>query len=68
MWIVAICYMYNVYMLHSDVSECCAGTHNCSELCVELQGRRECRCVDGHELEDDYVTCRGYSMLRIFVV
>ena len=55
-------------MLHSDVSECRMGTHNCSELCVELQGRRECRCVDGHELEDDHVTCRGYSVLRIFVV
>ena len=46
-------------MLHSDISECLTGVHNCSQLCVELEGRYECRCFDGHELADDHVNCKG---------
>ena len=49
------------YVLHSDVGECLIGTHNCSQLCVELEGRYKCKCNDGYKLGDDQVTCIGIS-------
>jgi len=44
---------------YSDIGECLVGTHNCSQLCVELDGGFECDCSDGYELIDDEVTCEG---------
>ena len=46
------------YALFSDVKECLIGTHNCSQLCEELDGEYECSCYDGYELEDNF-TCKG---------
>ena len=42
-----------------DIGECLIGTHNCSQVCVELDGGFECDCFDGYELNDDGVTCDG---------
>ena len=55
-------------MWHSDVRKCLNGAHNCSQLCVELAaGRYECRCMDGYELADDQVTCKGTVGLALFL-
>ena len=43
----------------SDIGECLIGTHNCSQVCVELDGGFECACFDGYELNSDGVTCDG---------
>ena len=43
----------------SDIGECLIGTHNCSQVCVELDGGFECACFDGYELNNDKVTCDG---------
>ena len=48
-----------MYVYHSDVEECSIGTHNCSQLCVELDGEYECDCSNGYELGDDEFTCEG---------
>jgi len=48
---------------HSDIGECLIGTHNCSQLCVELDGGFECDCSDGYELGDDGITCEGIWMV-----
>ena len=42
-----------------DIGECLIGTHNCSQLCVELDGGYECDCSEGYEIGDDEVTCEG---------
>ena len=52
-------YKYLVSLWYSDIRECFIGAHNCSQLCVELEGRYKCRCSDGYELADDQVTCKG---------
>ena len=49
------------YALFSDVKECLIGTHNCSQLCEELDGGYECSCYDGYELEDSF-TCKGIKI------
>ena len=45
----------------SDIGECLIGTHNCSQVCVELDGGYECHCFDGYKLSDDGVTCAGVA-------
>ena len=47
------------YLCHSDIEECATDTHNCSQLCVELDGGYECNCFNGYELGDDGITCEG---------
>ena len=42
-----------------DIRECHSGTHNCSQLCVELDGGFECDCFNGYKLGDDGATCEG---------
>ena len=44
---------------HSDVGECLIGTHNCSQICLELDGGYKCGCYKGYRLADDGVTCKG---------
>ena len=43
----------------ADVGECLIGTHNCSQLCVELPGGFECNCSSGYKLQEDGVSCEG---------
>ena len=33
--------------------------HNCSQICVELEGSYNCSCYSGYELQEDRVTCEG---------
>ena len=33
--------------------------HNCSQLCVELEGSYNCSCYSGYKLQNDGVTCEG---------
>ena len=33
--------------------------HNCSQICVELEGSFKCSCYSGYELQEDEVTCEG---------
>ena len=47
------------YTCISDIKECSIGTHNCSQLCIELDGGYRCGCYDGYELEKDGIACKG---------
>ena len=47
------------YTCISDIKECSIGTHNCSQLCIELDGGYRCGCYDGYDLEKDGITCKG---------
>ena len=33
--------------------------HNCSQICVEVEGSFNCSCYPGYELQEDEVTCTG---------
>ena len=33
--------------------------HNCSQLCVEVEGSFNCSCYPGYELQQDRVSCKG---------
>ena len=33
--------------------------HNCSQVCVELEGSYNCSCYSGYELQEDGVICEG---------
>ena len=38
--------------------------HNCSQLCVELEGSFNCSCYSGYKLQEDGVTCEGNGIAR----
>ena len=33
--------------------------HNCSQMCVEVEGSYNCSCYSGYGLQEDRVTCAG---------
>jgi len=39
--------------------ECQDGLHNCSQVCIEIQGGFTCSCYGGYELSKDGVSCKG---------
>ena len=49
-----ICYHFT-----TDIMECNNGLHNCSQVCIELQGDFSCACYGGYELLEDGVSCKG---------
>ena len=48
--------------------ECQDGLHNCSQVCVELQGQFSCACYDGYELLEDGVSCKGIVVNYIHAI
>ena len=38
--------------------------HNCSQICVELEGSFNCSCYSGYKLQEDEVTCGGMKLHR----
>jgi len=50
-----------------DIRECHIGTHNCSQLCIELGGGYQCSCTDGYELQDDNTTCEGKYVKKLWL-
>ena len=42
-----------------DIPNCAINDHNCSQICVELEGSFNCSCYPGYELQEDRVTCTG---------
>ena len=49
---------------YADIKECEIGTHNCSQLCIELPGGFKCSCYHGYQLQaDDNITCEGIPLL-----
>ena len=33
--------------------------HNCTQICVEVEGSFNCSCYSGYELQEDEVICAG---------
>ena len=52
----------------TDIKECKDGLHNCSQVCVELEGNFTCTCHGGYKLSEDGVSCYGmYIHLYTYV-
>ena len=45
-----------------DAGECSNNNGGCSHTCLATLGRIFCICPDGHELDDDYKTCKGNKL------
>ena len=46
-----------------DIPNCAIDDHNCSQICVEVEGSFNCACYPGYELQEDRVNCTGtYDM------
>ena len=59
---VAMCnlnYYLNLHYFLLDIMECKDGLHNCSQICIELQGEYSCACYSGYELQEDGASCKG---------
>ena len=57
----------NLYLYHHyniDILNCMINDHNCSQICVEVEGSFNCSCYPGYELQQDRVTCTG-NQIRI---
>ena len=48
-----------IYTCMLDIPNCAINDHNCSQICVEVEGSFNCSCYSGYELQDDGVTCTG---------
>lgn len=42
-----------------DVDECALFGHNCSQICINLDGTYSCHCTDGYEFIDERCIARG---------
>ena len=42
-----------------DILNCLINDHNCSQICVELEGLFSCSCYPGYELQNNRATCEG---------
>ena len=60
MCVSIIMYMYaNHDYIILDILNCLINDHNCSQICVELEGSFSCSCYSGYELQEDMATCAG---------
>ena len=50
--------LINIYVC-TDIPNCVINDHNCSQICVELEGSFSCFCYPGYELQEDGATCLG---------
>ena len=42
-----------------DIPNCMINDHNCTQVCVELEGSFNCSCYSGYQLQQDRATCEG---------
>ena len=42
-----------------DILNCMINDHNCSQICVEVEGSFNCSCYPGYELLEDEIACIG---------
>ena len=56
--------MLSIATLHVvlDIFNCMINDHNCSQICVEVEGSFNCSCYPGYELQDDDATCTGIQI------
>ena len=50
---------WSSYYVTIDIMECMMDGHNCSQICVELEGSFNCSCYSGYELQEDEAACEG---------
>ncbi|XP_063172309.1 epidermal growth factor-like protein 7 isoform X3 [Candoia aspera] len=46
----------------TDMDECVAGRHGCSQLCINVAGSYSCACHPGYELQADGRACRALEV------
>ena len=51
--------LLNILHVILDIPNCMINDHNCTQICVELEGSFNCSCYSGYQLQQDRVTCEG---------
>ena len=41
------------------------GDHNCTQVCVDVEGSFNCSCYSGYELQEDGATCTGSYLNKV---
>ena len=59
------CLTFNLHVV-LDILNCMINDHNCTQICVEVEGSFNCSCYPGYELEDGF-TCTG-SLVIIKII
>ena len=49
----------SLYSLLSDINECAVNNGGCTQICENLPGFFQCKCIRGFELQEDGKTCTG---------
>ena len=52
-------YLLNILYFILDIPNCMINDHNCTQVCVELEGSFNCSCYSGYQLQQDRATCEG---------
>ena len=47
-----------MFIFFVDINECTTGSNDCEQECVNFEGRYNCKCKFGFELETDRKTCK----------
>ncbi len=50
--------MYS-FIIFIDINPCTLGSHNCSQICINMPGSYMCGCKDGYSLMADEQSCLG---------
>ena len=51
--------LLNILYVILDIPNCMINDHNCTQVCVELEGSFNCSCYAGYQLQQDRATCEG---------
>ena len=47
-----------------DIRNCLIDDHNCSQICIELEGSFNCSCYSGYKLLEDGANCEGTYLIK----
>jgi hypothetical protein len=47
-----------MFIFSVDINECTTGSNDCEQDCVNFEGRYNCKCKFGFELNTDRKTCK----------
>ena len=58
---IPISFLYVITFFFLDIDECSTFSHNCSQLCQNIEGGHKCYCVEGYRIALDNKTCHCKS-------
>ena len=60
--------LLNILHVILDIPNCMINDHNCTQVCVELEGSFNCSCYSGYQLQQDRATCEGNKTQIYYII